>query len=144
MPQSSVLGPVLYQIYTLDIPTSDRTVIPTYADDTAILAVDKNADKASEHLKKHLNNLQTWLKSWKIEVNESKSVHIIFALRHGACPSVKFNNLTLPDNNSVRYLGIHLDKKFTWHKHIFEKRKQLGLKLIKLYWFINQLESRVY
>jgi len=35
-------------------------------------------------------------------------------------------------------LGIHLDRKLTWRKHISTKRKQLDLKIRKLYWSIGR------
>ncbi|XP_051864222.1 uncharacterized protein LOC127566241 [Drosophila albomicans] len=38
VPQGSVLGPVLYTLYTADMPATNNCTIATYADDTAILA----------------------------------------------------------------------------------------------------------
>jgi hypothetical protein len=31
-----------------------------------------------------------------------------------------------------------LDKRLTWHKHIFTKRKHLGITLTKLYWLLGR------
>jgi hypothetical protein len=35
-------------------------------------------------------------------------------------------------------LEFHLDKRLTWHKHIFSKRKHLGITLTKLYWLLGR------
>jgi hypothetical protein len=44
------------------------------------------------------------------------------------------NNMQLPQED-VKYLGLHIDRRFTWHKHIFAKRKQLGITLTKMYFY---------
>jgi len=37
VPQGSVLGPVLYLLYTSDLPMLENSTVVTFADDTAIL-----------------------------------------------------------------------------------------------------------
>jgi hypothetical protein len=148
VPQGSVLGPILYLLYTSDLPTSTSVTTGTFADDTAILASHSDPKIASELLQEGLNDISDWLKKWRIKANESKSVNVIFTLRRDACPPVMLNNVTVPQSDHVRYLGIHLDKRLTWQKHIFTKRKQLGLQLRKLYWLLGRqsqvtLENKV-
>jgi hypothetical protein len=52
-------------------------------------------------------------------------------------PVVYINNEPLLQAEDVKYLGIHLDKCLTWHKHIFTERKHLGITLAKLYWLLG-------
>jgi hypothetical protein len=60
--QGSVIGLLLYLIYTAGASTRNDTLIAIFADDTAILSSDADPARASERLHHHLNLLQNWLK----------------------------------------------------------------------------------
>jgi hypothetical protein len=53
------------------------------------------------------------------------------------CPPVHINNVQLSQEDDIKYLGLHLDRRLTWHKHIFTKWKQLGITLTKMYWLLG-------
>jgi hypothetical protein len=39
--------------------------------------------------------------------------------------------------NSSKYLGLHLDRRLTCHKHMFTKRKEVGITLTKMHWLLG-------
>lgn len=69
VPQSTVLGLLLYLIYTSDLPTTGNTTITTFADYMAVLATNRYPLLASQHLQSHLDLLKQWTTRWKITIN---------------------------------------------------------------------------
>jgi hypothetical protein len=137
VPQGSCLSPLLYTIFTSDIPETDMTSIATYADDTVLLSSSHVPEDTSMHLQQHLNILCEWLDKWRIQINPAKSIHVSFTLRRGQCPHLFLNNELIPQKNEVRYLGLILDKRLTWRSHIKNKKQQLNFKLKELYRYIG-------
>lgn len=139
VPQGSVLGPILYLIFTADMPSpsSKSMIISTFADDTAVLSTNKNFQTASRDLQEYLLELQEYFKKWKIKVNEVKSQHITFTLKKQTCPTVKLNDISMTQTKEIKYLGLHLDRRLTWKKHVNTKRQQMKLKFAQMHWLLR-------
>jgi len=67
VPQGSVLGLVLYLLYTADFPVALDTITITYADDKATLTAHKDHIEASQHLQESIFYIQIWLKNGESE-----------------------------------------------------------------------------
>jgi hypothetical protein len=59
-------------------------------------------------------------------------------MKRNVAPPVHINNVQPPQEENVKYHGLHLDRRLTWHKHIFTKRKQSGITLTKMYWLLGR------
>ena len=88
--------------------------------------------------KSQWKQIDPYYQRWRIKANENKSTHITFSLKRETCPAVTLNGQHIPQGETAKYLGIHLDRRLTWQKHIFTKRKQLGLQLHRMYWIIGR------
>ena len=53
-----------------------------------------------------------------MKANETKSVQVTFTLKKNTCTPVQLNKKRMTQTDEAKYLGIHLDRKLTWRKHI--------------------------
>jgi hypothetical protein len=64
VPQGSVVGPVLYLLYTSDLPVLESSTVATFADDTAILTIGSSNEESAEKLQTVINQIQKWTKKF--------------------------------------------------------------------------------
>ena len=137
VPQGSVLGPLLYILYTADVPEEEDTLLATFADDTAIISSYENYTIATEKLQKAVDKIAEWATKWKIKLNANKTIRVDFSLRPCEYVTTQMGNDLIQQANSSCYLGVHLDSKLTWKIHIQKKRDQLKLRLRQMFWMLR-------
>lgn len=138
VPQGSVLGPVLYLLYTSDIPELDNNTIATFADDTAIMGVGATHAEAAEKVQVAISKIHDWTVQWRIKLNETKSVHVNFTNKKEEYHPIVINNKIIPYENTAKYLGMTLDAKLRWKAHVKKKKDELELRYKRMYWLLGR------
>ena len=75
VPQSSVLGPILFLIYVNDIPEMVRCTVKLFADDTKLYSETHNQEDQTT-LQSDINNIVDWTDCWLMKLNLSKCKHM--------------------------------------------------------------------
>lgn len=145
VPQGSILGPTLFNIFTYDFPHARMQEVAMFADDTAIITRNCNLNISALQLQSSLDIAHRWYQQWGITINTNKCEAKIFALRKITdTPSLKIGEQTInwkPASEPVKYLGVYLDTRLTWSYHINKKLNQGHARLNQLYPLINRKSS---
>ena len=96
------------------------------------LATGEDPAIASSTLQRSLDSMEKWFQKWGFKINEKKSSHVTFTLRKQTCPKVTINNTIIPSKDSVKYLGMTLDRRLTWKKTYLRKNKAIKGKTKKI------------
>ena len=136
VPQGSILGPLLFLIYINDLSDGLSSNAKLFADDTSLFSVVHDINTSATELKKDLKKINDWAFQWKMTFNPHRSKQaqeIIFCrkIKKATHPPLLFNNTNVSQVNSQKHLGVILDVKLTFEKHlknVFNKtNKTIGL-----------------
>ena len=126
VPQGSILGPILFLLYINDINNCTSLNLLSFADDTTIYRSGPYNKELFDEVNYELIKIHTWLCTNKLSLNVKKSKVCIFSPPNSRytlgnnCISV--NNVKInfigENDESITFLGVHIDEHLTWSKHI--------------------------
>ena len=129
VPQGSVLGPLLFLIYINDLEENIKSQVRFFADDTMLYSIVKDPNTTANNLNEDLETICRWAQQWKMEFNPDPSkqaTELLFSTKSKPPnhPPLIFNGTIVSKVNEQKHLGLILDRKLTFKKHIEEKIKK--------------------
>ena len=134
VPQGSVLAPLLFNIYTYDLPSMISRKF-AYADDLALLHSSGNWKDLEGTLSQDMSTLSGYLQIWRLKRSHTKTVMAAFHLNNqeAKCELKVYNNgRLLPFCPTLTYLGIKLDRSLMFRHHLVALHKKLSSRVTLL------------
>ncbi len=72
VPQGSILGPLLFLIYTNDMVNDIQSNIRLFADDTSLYIVVEDPHEAGQLLQSDIDRITDWSSKWLVKFNPAK------------------------------------------------------------------------
>ena len=142
VPQGSILVPLLFLIYIIDLAENLTSNPKLFTDDTSLFSVVHGLSTSANEINDDLKKIEAWAHHWKMSFNPDplKQVQgVIFSRKRNKThhPDIVFNGNPVK-KVLTKNIGIFLDGKLDFDEHIkgvFDKTsKSIGLtcKLLNL------------
>ena len=127
VPQGSVLGPLLFNIYINDLFFSGEFQMTNFADDCSLYEFSLNIDEVIQELEKQPTSLIEWYKFNYLKPNPDKW-HLILSEK-GSTNFVNINGNYIFNSENQKILGVYFDNKLNFEYHVGKLCKQVSQKL---------------
>ena len=142
VPQGSILGPILFVLFTCDLPPHlTHGHLISYADDSHhIDSAQPNSMGLSalkERLELTMNELHAWFSANSLKMNETKTNFMLVGTKSNIKKTngftLEINGSTLKSSAKLTFLGVVIDSHLSWEAHISQVVKKCNYILVSFY-----------
>ena len=119
VPQGSILGLLLFLIYSNDMSQAVKCNLFLYADDTCLVYQHKDINEIEKQLNKDFETICDWFVNNKLSIHfgDDKTKSILFAtklkIKNVRKLNIKYGDIQIKQHSKAKYLGCMLDEKMS-------------------------------
>ena len=138
VPQGSILAPILFTLFINDFNSGiTNSAVHLYADDTVIYSIAPSVNLAFQNLQSDFHIIQQALINLKLSLNAGKTKYMVFTRKLNSPPTADnlytIEGVPIEKVSNYKYLGVWIDDKLSFKKHISELITKIKPKLAFLY-----------
>jgi len=141
VPQGSVLGPMLFNIFINDLLFLVQEDIFNEADDNTLYVCSENISSVLSRLHSDLESVLDWVSNNGMVANPDKFQAIFLGAKNDGI-IVSVHSTKILSTNSVKLLGITIDDQLNFYPHILETCKKATSKTKALLRIRNYLTQK--
>ena len=135
VPQGSILGPLLFNIFINDLISSGSVFdLVMYADDTTLVSTleafgdRRDPENIQRNINSELAKIYEWLSLNCLNLNVNKSKFMVFHKHPKVIPDlrIQMNNVEIDRVSEFNFLGVIVDEHITWKPHIEKIRVKIS------------------
>ena len=139
VPQETVLGPLLFNLYINDLKEclNKQSDLIQYADDGLVYSCHKNPEVAKSNLNRSLEKITVFFKQHELNLNASKTECMKFAGRiknkKKKKDTIVVDGKVIHEKEECKYLGIIVDNNLSFESQVKKilQKMAIGIKTIK-------------
>ena len=145
VPQSSILGPLLFLIFINDLPLvlKDYVVVDLYADDTTFYDFQFDITQLETNLQHALNLIRIWCQQNGMVLNTDKTKVMLITSRQKRLSmqnpvlSLTYSDIEMKMTHADKILGVHVDDNLMWNNHF----QYVSKKISSYLWLLGKIKS---